>query len=140
MAVTVYESTEALPERLPPQEPLPEYDPEDVAAWCLRQRWLPGIEDDPEWQRREFLPQLVRLYLKERPKELEREAAEAERRRKRDEMWAEAERSRQRAADHAYHMKQCRLFGEANGFRVGTRGPIPKKVRDAYKAQTGVEL
>ncbi|MFD8594533.1 hypothetical protein ACFV1L_05990 [Kitasatospora sp. NPDC059646] len=86
------------------------------------------------------LPPEVRYYLAWKPMYDSIKAREEARRQEWDEMWAEAEESRQRAADHAYHMANCRKFGEANGFRVGTRGPIPKRVRDAYRAETGVEL
>ncbi|MFE4514788.1 hypothetical protein ACFRMQ_11440 [Kitasatospora sp. NPDC056783] len=82
----------------------------------------------------------VRYYLAEKPREDARQArAEAERKRW-EAYWAKAEESRQKAEDHARHMRLCREWGNAHGYTVGTRGAISRDVREAYKRETGVEL
>lgn len=115
-----------------------EIDLEDVAAWCLRQKWLGMREDDERWQKRDFFPQLIRLYQERRPEELRREQREKERREKDERMWAEAQVAREKAAHEAWLMRDMREWGRENGHFVGTRGRIPRKVIEAYKEAKGI--
>ncbi|MFF1450188.1 histone-like nucleoid-structuring protein Lsr2 [Streptomyces sp. NPDC058274] len=115
-----------------------EIDLEDMAAWVLRQTWLGMTEDSEFWQRREFFPQLIEMYRKERPKELERERREAERRAQQAEMDRRRRASAQAAAHQAWLMKDMRKWGPENGYFVGTRGRIPRKVIEAYKEAKGL--
>ncbi|MGW2710743.1 Lsr2 family DNA-binding protein [Streptomyces sp. NPDC001356] len=113
-------------------------DLEDMAAWCLRQRWLGYTEDDPAWQRREFFPQLIEMYQSERPKELERERREAEKRDRQKELDRQRRESTRAAAYHVWLMRDMREWGRENGYAIGTRGRIPRKVIEAYKEAKGL--
>lgn len=113
-------------------------DLEDVASWCLRQKWLGMREDNEQWQKREFLPQLIEVYQRERPKELKREAEEAARRSEWERIATESRKAAERAAHQAWLMRDMRKWGRDNGHFVGTRGRIPRKVIDAYKEAKGI--
>lgn len=116
-------------------------DLEDVADWALRQTWLPipYTEEDKRWQRRDFPEPLIRLYRQARPQELEREQREAEERAREERMWEESRRAAEIAAEHTRRMRDMREWGRANGFFVGTRGRIPKKVINAYNEAKGIK-
>ena len=113
-------------------------DLEDMAAWVLRQTWLGMREDDPRWQQRDFFPQLIEMYRKERPKELKREREEAERRAEWNRLSAESRAAAQRHYEHKKLMSDMREWGRDNGYFVGTRGRIPRKVIEAYKEAKGL--
>ncbi|MFE5542752.1 histone-like nucleoid-structuring protein Lsr2 [Streptomyces sp. NPDC056534] len=117
-----------------------EVDLEDVAAWLLRQTWLPVpyTEDDERWQRREFFPALIRFYKAERPKELKREAEEAARKAERKRIAEESREAIRIADEHRRLMRDIRAWGPENGFFVGTRGPIPRRVVEAYREAKGL--
>jgi hypothetical protein len=118
-----------------------ELDLEDVAAWALRQTWLPVgySEDDEEWQRREFSPPLLRFYRDNRPRELKAEAEKVAREAESQRRAEESRRAAQRAAEHRRRMRDMREWGPANGFFVGTRGRIPRRVVEAYNQAKGLE-
>ncbi|MFK0231197.1 histone-like nucleoid-structuring protein Lsr2 [Streptomyces sp. NPDC090303] len=115
-------------------------DLEDVAAWLLRQTWLPVpyTEDDERWQRREFFPALISLYKTERPRELRREAEEAARQEERARIAAQSREAARIADEHRRLMLDIRAWGPENGFFVGTRGPIPRQVIEAYNKEKGI--
>jgi hypothetical protein len=115
-----------------------EYDPEDVAAWCLRQRWFTTGPWDTDFQNRVFHPQLLALYEKDRARELERERREAKQREDSDRRAEESRLAAQKAYEHKKLMRDMREWGRENGFFVGTRGRIPQKVMDAYKEAKGL--
>ncbi|MEU6765920.1 histone-like nucleoid-structuring protein Lsr2 [Streptomyces sp. NPDC046853] len=115
-----------------------ELDLDDVAAWCLRQKWLGLREDSPMIRDRDFLPQLIELYRNERPRELRQEAEERARREEWARIAAESRAASARAAEHARLMRDMRDWGPKNGFFVGTRGRIPRKVIDAYNKAKGI--
>ncbi|MFG3176566.1 histone-like nucleoid-structuring protein Lsr2 [[Kitasatospora] papulosa] len=112
-------------------------DLEDVAAWCLRQKWLGMREDSEDFRERRFFPRLIEVYQRERPKELKREAEEASRRAEWDRIAVERRKAAERAAHQTWLMKDMREWGRKNGHFVGTRGRIPRKVIDAYKEAKG---
>ncbi|MFJ4093416.1 hypothetical protein ACIPYS_17700 [Kitasatospora sp. NPDC089913] len=88
----------------------------------------------------EVTPPEIRYFQNYKPAHDARTAKERAEQEQRDARWVVIEESSQRAREHAHHMKACRVWGNANGFKVGTRGAIPKEVRQAYKEATGVEL
>ncbi|MFD4904963.1 Lsr2 family DNA-binding protein [Kitasatospora purpeofusca] len=88
----------------------------------------------------EVTPPEVRYFLKYKPSHDARKADERAARERMEEQWRRADESRQRAEHYARHMKLCREWGRENGYFVGTRGAIPKAVREAYKEATGVKL
>lgn len=116
-------------------EPL---DLEDVAAWCLRQKWLGMREDDESLKRREFFPRLIEMYRERRPEELKQEAEEAARRAESERIAVESRAALARAAEHTRLMKDMREWGRENGFFVGTRGRIPRRVIEAYNEAKGL--
>ncbi|MFJ5066502.1 histone-like nucleoid-structuring protein Lsr2 [Kitasatospora sp. NPDC088556] len=85
-------------------------------------------------------PPEVRYFQKYKPSHDARKVLEEAKRKEWEERWARVAKSSERADYHARHMKKCREWGNENGFTVGTRGAIPKAVRQAYKEATGVEL
>jgi hypothetical protein len=116
-------------------------DLEDVAAWVLTQTWLKCgySEDDPAWQRRDFSPPLIRLYKQVRPGELKREAEKAAREAENERWKRETREANARWAAHKQMMRDMRKWGPENGYFVGTRGRIPRKVIEAYKEAKGIE-
>ncbi len=88
----------------------------------------------------EVTPPEVRYFLNYKPSHDARKANEKAAREQAEEGWKRAKESRQRAEHYARHMKLCREWGRESGFTVGTRGAIPKAVREAYKKATGVKL
>ncbi|MVO87444.1 hypothetical protein GPA10_22435 [Streptomyces sp. p1417] len=115
-----------------------ELDLEDVAAWCLRQKWLGITEQSPMYRNRDFFPQLLELYRTERARELRQEAEEAARRTELERRAAESRAAQQRAYEHQRLMRDMREWGRENGFFVGTRGRIPRKVINAYNEAKGI--
>ncbi|MFD4646345.1 histone-like nucleoid-structuring protein Lsr2 [Streptomyces sp. NPDC056696] len=69
-------------------------------------------------------------YLREQER-IKREREESERRA------IEARESSRRREAHKRLMRDMREWGPKNGFFVGTRGRIPRKVIDAYKEAKG---
>jgi hypothetical protein len=70
-------------------------------------------------------------YLKRQRREVER-LAEDERRR------VEARESARRIEAHKKLMRDMREWGPKNGFFVGTRGRIPRRVIEAYNQAKGL--
>ncbi|MFF3416801.1 histone-like nucleoid-structuring protein Lsr2 [Streptomyces sp. NPDC002698] len=137
-AVTVHEMSDVAP---PPVRPVVvdlDYDPEDVAAWCLRQPWLGMTEGHEDWQKREFFPQLISLYKERRAEELKREAREREKRAEDERRAAESRAAAEKWRQHKELMRDMRKWGPENGFFVGTRGRIPRKVIEAYEKAKGL--
>ncbi|MGV9693418.1 Lsr2 family DNA-binding protein [Streptomyces sp. NPDC003444] len=112
--------------------PLGEPDPELVMAFMVVERLrepgdpLPVTPPEIRLFNRRYLP-----YLKSKQDEKE----ERERRELMDRRAAEA---RERRAHQAWLMRDMRKWGPENGFFVGTRGRIPRKVIEAYNKAKGI--
>jgi hypothetical protein len=137
-AVLVSEGQVTKPERPPEVEDIGEYDPEDVAAWCQRQRWFTTGPWDTEFHERRFHPKVLALYKVDRARELERERREAAQRAESERRAAESREASARWAAHKQLMRDMRKWGPENGYFVGTRGRIPRKVIEAYKEAKGL--
>jgi beta-phosphoglucomutase-like phosphatase (HAD superfamily) len=116
-----------------------EVDAADMAAWLKRQKWwMWDGDEEQEIREGRMMSQAIELYRKERARELAYDARKAAERARQDEMWAEAARTRKRAAELAERMRHMRRWGPENGFFVGTRGRIPKAVVKAYNEAMGI--
>ena len=118
-------------------------DPDDVRKFLRSLSWRTA-ESETEYERDrlergEFLGPEIRLYLSERPRQLERERREVERREEEARLWARAEASRKAAEAHAWRMADMRKWGPENGYFVGARGRIPRRVIEAYNKAKGVQ-
>ncbi|MFC9591541.1 histone-like nucleoid-structuring protein Lsr2 [Streptomyces sp. NPDC056944] len=63
---------------------------------------------------------------------------EATREAKAEELNRQRQASIRKAEEHARLMKDIRAWGPENGFFVGTRGPIPRRVVEAYREAKGL--
>ncbi|MFJ8041231.1 hypothetical protein ACIRBX_12065 [Kitasatospora sp. NPDC096147] len=109
-------------------------DLEQARRFLVRQRIR--LEEDTS----ELSPVELNYYIAQLPAERARQEREAQKARDRADAWSDAEHSRQRAYEHAEHMRKARVWGREQGHFVGTRGAIPAAVRQAYQRETGYEL
>jgi hypothetical protein len=124
-------------EKKPPREPRPdestEYDDETV-KWFIRFKGLRREDDDGP-----VLPPEYRLFNSQYPSylaELERRKRAEEESQRRD---AEARAVMQKAYEHKQRMRDMREWGRENGYFVGTRGRIPRRVVEAYNEAKGIQ-
>jgi hypothetical protein len=82
-------------------------------------------------------PPEVRFFNAYYPAHLERERREAERQAQQEELARRCRESAEKRAHQTWLMRDMREWGRENGFFVGTRGRIPRKVIDAYKEAKG---
>lgn len=113
-------------------------DLEDVAAWCLRQRWFSTGAWDTDFRERKFHPKVLELYKEGRARELREEQRKKEQCERDERMWEEARVAREKAAHEAWLMKDMRSGGNSSGYFVGTRGRISRAVVEAYKKAKGL--
>jgi hypothetical protein len=84
-----------------------------------------------------LLPPEIRLFHNRYPSYLARMQREKEERERSERRRVEARESARRIEAHKKLMRDMREWGPKNGFFVGTRGRIPRKVIDAYKEAKG---
>jgi 5,10-methylenetetrahydrofolate reductase len=87
---------------------------------------------------REVTPPEVRFFKAYYPAHVEREAEEAARRAESERRAAESRESARRIEAHKKLMRDMREWGPKNGFFVGTRGRIPRRVVEAYNEAKGL--
>jgi hypothetical protein len=87
---------------------------------------------------REVTPPEVRFFKTYYPAHVKREAEEAARRAESERRAAESRESSRRITAHKELMRDMREWGPKNGYFVGTRGRIPRKVIDAYREAKGL--
>ncbi|WP_055523467.1 Lsr2 family DNA-binding protein [Streptomyces graminilatus] len=108
-----------------------EPDPDLVREFMVHERLRSaddgGSPTDPE----------IRYFREYYPRHLARLKREAEQREKETRMWAEAAEDRKRAEHQIWLMKDMREWGRENGYFVGTRGRIPRRVIEAYNEAKG---
>lgn len=88
---------------------------------------------------REVTPPELRFFTAYYPAHVERLKGAAERQLQKEEMDRRRRESAEAAAHRAWLMKDMRKWGPENGFFVGTRGRIPRKVIEAYREAKGIE-
>ncbi|NEB42560.1 histone-like nucleoid-structuring protein Lsr2 [Streptomyces sp. SID14515] len=91
-----------------------------------------------EGDRSALLSPEIRLFNDRYPAYLVQVAREKAERAKWGRIAVERREAAARAAHHAWLMKDMRAWGRENGYFVGTRGRIPRKVVDAYKEAKGI--
>ncbi len=109
-----------------------ESDPE-LIKWFIRRSGLRRDDDEgpvtpPEVR---YFDTYYPSYLREQER-IKREREESERRA------IESRESAARIAAHKQLMRDMREWGPKNGFFVGTRGRIPRKVINAYNEAKGI--
>jgi hypothetical protein len=87
---------------------------------------------------REVTPPEVRFFKTYYPAHLKREAEEAARRAESERRAAESRESSRKREAHKKIMRDMREWGPNNGYFVGTRGRIPRKVIEAYREANGL--
>lgn len=107
-------------------------DPELVREFMV----LEGLRSPDDMS--EIRPPEVRFFNRYYPRYLEKQRDEREDQERRERMWEEARKSREQSAHRRWLMADMRKWGPENGYFVGTRGRIPRKVIDAYREAKGL--
>jgi hypothetical protein len=108
-----------------------EPDPELVRDFMVHERMR--LPDD----RQPLIPAEIRYFQTYYPAYLARQRREAERQAQQEELARRCRESAEKRAHQTWLMRDMREWGRENGFFVGTRGRIPRKVIDAYKEAKG---
>lgn len=87
---------------------------------------------------REVTPPELRFFRAYYPAHVERVRRAAEERARQEELDRKRRASAEAAAHQAWLMKDMRKWGPENGYFVGTRGRIPRKVIEAYEEAKGL--
>ncbi|MGW1231408.1 Lsr2 family DNA-binding protein [Streptomyces californicus] len=95
-----------------------------------------GVRD--EGNRSPLLPPEIRLFNDRYPAHLAEVAREKAAREESARMAIQRREGAERAAHQAWLMRDMRAWGRENGYFVGTRGRIPRKVIDAYEEAKGI--
>lgn len=88
--------------------------------------------------RQPLIPAEIRYFQSYYPAYLERRRRQAERLAENERRRVEARESVRRVEAHKRLMKDIREWGRENGFFVGTRGRIPRRVIEAYNEAKGL--
>ncbi|WP_326827444.1 Lsr2 family DNA-binding protein [Streptomyces sp. NBC_01751] len=88
---------------------------------------------------REVMSPELRFFAKYYPPYVERMKREAERLAEQKKLDQKRRESSERAAHRAWLMKDMRAWGPENGYFVGTRGRIPRRVIEAYNEAKGIK-
>ncbi|MFD4608261.1 histone-like nucleoid-structuring protein Lsr2 [Streptomyces sp. NPDC058440] len=107
-------------------------DPEKVREFVILKGLRRPDDDGP------ILPPEIRFYEQWYPLHEKSMRQEAERQARNEELDRRRRESAKAAAHRAWLMKDMRKWGPENGYFVGTRGRIPRKVIEAYKEVKGI--
>lgn len=110
----------------PPESP--DLIREHLVIWGIRKKG----DDSP------LLPPEARLFNNRYPSHLAKVEREKTEREKWERIAEESREAARRAEEHTRLMKDMREWGRENGYFVGTRGRIPRKVINAYREAKGL--
>lgn len=114
----------------PPEEHVT--DPE-LVKWFIRLKGLRRDDDDSP-----VTPPEIRLFNSTYPSYLAEQERRKREREESERRSAESRAAAQRAWEHKKLMRDMREWGRENGYFVGTRGRIPRKVIEAYEEAKGL--
>jgi len=110
------------------EPPYPELIREHLVIWGVRE----------EGDTSPLLPPEVRLFDNRYPSHIAKLKREMEERERWERIAEESREATRRIAEHKQLMHDMREWGRANGFFVGARGRISRKVINAYKEAKGL--
>jgi hypothetical protein len=110
-----------------------DYDPDQVREFIV----LQGLREADDHS--DVSPPEVRFFKQWYPMHAKRQAEERARREEEVRLAVERRVSNERHWRHKERMRHMRVWGNENGFFVGTRGRIPGKVQRAYEEAFGSE-
>jgi len=104
-----------------------------LVKWFIRLKGLRRHDDDSPVTPPEF-----RLFDSQYPSYLAEQARKKREREESDRRAAESRAAAQRDYEHRKLMRDMREWGRENGYFVGTRGRIPRRVVEAYNEAKGI--
>jgi hypothetical protein len=104
-----------------------------LVKWFIRLKGLRRDDDDGP-----VTPPEARFFDSEYPRYLAEQERVKRQREESERRSAESRAAMQRAYEHKQLMRDMREWGRENGYFVGTRGRISRKVIDAYKEAKGL--
>ncbi|MEV3860693.1 histone-like nucleoid-structuring protein Lsr2 [Streptomyces sp. NPDC050095] len=105
----------------------------ELVKWFIRLKGLRREDDDGP-----VLPPEIRLFNAAYPSYVADQERRTKEREESARVSAESRAAAQRHYEHTKLMKDMREWGRGNGYFVGTRGRIPRKVIDAYREEKGL--
>ncbi|MER6382113.1 Lsr2 family DNA-binding protein [Streptomyces sp. NPDC001118] len=127
-----YEVSDKEPSPKPKQREQTDYDDDTVRKFIVMLGLRKPDDDSPP------TPPEYRLFNSQYPSYLAQKKREAEERARSEARSREVAAAAEKARQHAWRMRDMREWGRDNGYFVGTRGRIPRKVIEAYKEAKGL--